>query len=140
MRRIHEIIQNHGRDVNTCCMHSRGHLQPGSNLLPYPCSKIRRGGVVHRDHDHAPRGASKKCRHPLGRIRAPEYDAFTFVNSSRLKLAGELEGSFRYLPVGPSLSAIARRLRVGTFVASAQKVIEIFSQRAAIHEKLRRRL
>src|SRR5689334_14285108 len=109
------------------------HHQPSIHLPINALGKVGGAGIIDGNNDRAAQCATKKCRHPLGRVCPPQQDALAFTNSTFLQFAGKAEGSLGHLPVGPAHGPVAAMLKVGTLPPSSQKIFEVFNHGAAFH-------
>ena len=114
-------------------MLARTDHQLSIHLLIDALGEVGGAGIIDRDNDHAAQGATEKRRHPLGRVRPPQQDAFAFTNSAFLQFAGKAEGSLGHLPIGPAHGAVSAKLNVSALPPSSQKTFEVFDHGAALH-------
>jgi hypothetical protein len=107
------------------------HHQPSIHLLMNALGKVGGAGIIDGNNDHAAQCATKKCRHPLGRVWPPQQDALALTYSAFFQFASKAEGSLGHLPVGPAHGPVAAMLKVGTLPPSSQKIFEVFNHGAA---------
>src|SRR5437762_8772990 len=110
-------------------MASRADEQLCIDILDHPECEVRRSRLIHRDRDHtAIRTREKRC-HPRCRIRPPQHNAVTFVNSFRSKLRSETVGHARDITIAEAHSAIPLALGIGRFAAHGLEPHEVVRYR-----------
>ena len=109
------------------------HHQPSIHLLINALGEVGGAGIIDGDDDHATQGATKKRRHPLGRVWPPQQDAIAFNYSTFFQFAGKAEGSLGHLLIAPAHGTVSAKLNVGALSPSSQKAIEVFDNGAALH-------
>src|ERR1700686_2271729 len=132
----HEIDRiDHGNSAG-CCSSSfedRGSLartqyQAGRDLRADTTGETGAGSIIHGDGDDSAERAPEECRHPLGRVRAPQHDRIALAETTRLQFAGELVCRLRNSLVAPTLAAVASRKHVSAIVAPAIEIVQRVQQ------------
>src|SRR5690242_4529336 len=95
--------------------------------------KIGCGSGIHGDYNRTTQRTTQECRHPFGRVRAPDEDTISLSDSTLCKFTGKLKRTLSHLLVGPVQAAVTAALDVGTLLPSLQEIIQVFDKRAALH-------
>src|SRR6202140_946295 len=125
---------DHGNSAGCCSpFEDRGSLartqyQAGRDLRADTTREIGAGSIIDGGGGDSAEGASEKCAHPLGRVRAPQQDRIALTKTARLQLAGELVRRLRNSLVTPTLAAVASRKHVCAIVAPAIEIVQRVQQ------------
>src|ERR1700678_505505 len=96
-----------------------------SNLPRNSLGKIRGSPVVHRNHNQNAHRASKKRRHPLRAVFAPQHHPVALADFARGQLQSKARRNLGNLGIRPALRAVPAPLHVGAGRAHGPEILQI---------------